>query len=130
VGAMKVSEFAKNLELAGKNDDVAFVTENNDEFFASVNKLLENIKPVLEKISADNEAEAGEEDLDKLKESLTKLKSALDEMDMSTIDAIVAELQSLKFAGTTKDMVEGVFHAILMFEYDEATSKIDELLRS
>jgi HPt (histidine-containing phosphotransfer) domain-containing protein len=130
VGAMKMSEFAKSLELAGKNEDVMFITENNDEFFESIRALLENIKPVLAKATEDNEAAAGEVDLGKLKDDLAKLRDALDQMDIGTVDSIVTQLQAQKFTGNVRDMVEGIFHCILMFEYDDATAKIDELLSS
>jgi len=128
VGAGKVSEYAKNLESAGKNEDVMYITENNDKFFAEIRALLENIKPVLNKADEDNAAETGEEDIEKLKDNLTKLKTALDEMDIGAVDTIVSELQAVKWSGDTKDMVEGIFHSILMFEYDEATAQINEIL--
>jgi len=130
VGALKMSEFAKSLEGAGKNEDVMYITENNDEFFQTVRLLLRSISAVIDKANEENPTDAPEGDTEQLKASLTTLKTALDDMDIGIIDNIVTELQAVKWTGSVRDGVEGIFHAILMFEYGDAIDRIDKILNT
>lgn len=129
VGALKVSEFAKSLELAGKNEDVAYIAENNEEFLQSLRILLKNINLVLRKTNEEKTSDTASDDIVKLKDDLMKLKSALDEMDIGTVDIIVNDLQSSKWSSNIRDSIENISHSILMFEYTEAIEMIDEMLR-
>ncbi|MDR1688432.1 MAG: response regulator [Clostridiales bacterium] len=131
VGALEVSELAKNLETAGKNEDVLFIKENNGEFFQRLNGIVKSLAVVLNKTEEKTEgAEEQTDDTARLTEDLTTLKNALDEMDMSTIDAMVADLENLKWSAATKSAISEISHAIIMFEYDTATELIDKLLAS
>jgi CheY-like chemotaxis protein len=129
VGALEVSELAKNLETAGKNEDVVFIKENNGEFFQHIKNILKSLAVVLNKTGEASQEEQTD-DTAKLTEDLTILKNALDEMDMSTIDAMVADLEALKWSSATKSAISEISHSIIMFEYDTATELIDKLLAS
>ena len=49
IGAMKVSEMAKQLELALKNDNnVSYVQEHHEEFMAAYDRVVSEVKTYIE----------------------------------------------------------------------------------
>ena len=70
VGAMELSEGAKNLEMAGKSDDIAYIKEHNDE----VIKLLRSYKEPLSAIFAKkDEAASNKEEKEPEKPAAPKI---------------------------------------------------------
>ncbi|GHU50180.1 hypothetical protein AGMMS49975_00670 [Clostridia bacterium] len=127
IGATRVSEFAKALEESGNKEDYRFIAENNDEFIQQLRFLLKNISPLLRQSNEDKTSDnTSTDDVEALKENFGNLKNALAEMDISKVDDIMKVLQDMTWSADVRDVLDKISHFVLMFEFDDAVSLIDE----
>ena len=129
VGAISLSEAARNLEAAAKAGDSAFVKSHNGRFLSYLETLLSNIGEALKSLNA----EAPDKDIydDALKSELSKLKAAIDDMDIAAINEAVKGLKP--FAGGAEAgaaAVDEILQNILIGEYDEAAEQTDALINT
>ncbi|MCL1941142.1 MAG: Hpt domain-containing protein, partial [Synergistaceae bacterium] len=129
IGAKDLSESAKSLEYAGKNEDMAFIEGNNDKFLKEFEILLNNIKNAIlhdslaEKYRTDENLSSAI-----IKEKLINLKEALENMDVMTADGIMNDLSAKSPDGKIKDALEQIAHDILLCDYDNAVNSINVLI--
>ncbi|MCL2743913.1 MAG: ATP-binding protein [Planctomycetaceae bacterium] len=127
VGAENLSETAKSLETAGKQENMIFIQAYSEIFLTDLETLLDNIKTVLTKTEV--EEQRGSYNKDSLKTELTALKTALNDFDSVTIRRISDELrgaiQSVEFA----PVIENILLNILIGDYDKAEVLLDSLLQ-
>jgi signal transduction histidine kinase/CheY-like chemotaxis protein len=128
VGANELSETAKALEMAGKQDDFAYIRLNNAEFLVALEALLGNIALTLAANS--NEEQKGPVNFELLRNELNKLKEALEAFDSTAIDNAANALQEFSGGDGYGKNVEGILQNTLIGEYDEAVSMIDALLEA
>jgi len=127
IGAKDVSEYAKALEIAGKsNDSLSFIFENNDDFLGAFETLLNNIGAV---INSDGVSAVDPAQLDFLKETLAKLKSAFESIDAVQMNALVKDLQGKRWDKTTTALIEHLSKCILLFDYEEGVTLIDDFFK-
>jgi hypothetical protein len=128
VGAISLSEAARNLEAAAKAGDSAFVKSHNGRFLSYLETLLSNIGEALKSLNA----EAPDRDIDAgaLKSELSKLKTAIDDMDIAAINEAVKGLKQFAGGAEAGAAVDEILQNTLIGEYDEAVVLIDKLLGS
>jgi len=124
IGATKISNFAKALEIAGKNEDIEYIKNNNGIFLTELKALLDNIGAVLE---AKRKPEAITNTA-LLKDGVKKLKDALNNLDMAEIDKCVSGLQAEQWDDKTNSALEDIMNQILISEYDIALDLADRLI--
>ena len=127
VGAEEVSHFAFELEKAGLNNDLEFITEYNPFFLESLEKLLNNIQNAL--ISYDSSkmsVDEGSTDSGRLLAELGRLKNYLNSMDIDSVNRSIDVLAKLAQTEDEKSVVRNISHHILIFEYDDAVKLIDD----
>ncbi len=113
IGAKVLSELAANLEIAGKNNDIAYIQKNSQTFITKLSDTLINIEPyITEENPIMNEG---------MKELLGKLKIALEQINMSEIDTCLEQMLNVAEISTIKEH-------ILAFDYDKAIQEIDKML--
>lgn len=122
IGANQLSDYARALELAGKNENVSFIYDNIDEFLRNLDTVLENIKYV---VNTNQPSEGGDLSFESLREQLTMLKQALIDMDGIESDRLVNELLGPNASENTRKLIEKISEHILMCNYDEAIDLID-----
>ena len=127
IGAAKISDFAKTLELAGINEDVEFIEKNTGDFIRDLTILLKNINVAISNAHVDDKKE-NNSDLEFLYRNLDELKVALENMDVREIDNIINLLKVEEWDNRIKDTLGSIEESILLFEYDEAIELIDKLL--
>jgi len=120
IGAYDLSEQAKELEVAGRQEDSQFIKLHNLRFLTSLEALLTHIDTA---IAGLKNAELPL-DFETLKCELCKLKEAFDVFDFGTINEIAENLQ--KFAQVPE--VESILQNIVVGKYEEAIMTIDALL--
>jgi len=127
IGALDISEKAKELEAAGKRGDTDFINANADAFLADLGTLTEDINLVI----AANKKTAARipSDLNVLKNILTALKTALASVDIEEIDKNAHELQSFSHTEGAESAVEAILRMVLIGNFDEAEVRIDSLLK-
>jgi CheY-like chemotaxis protein len=126
IGAFDLSNFAKELEDAGKRADSAFVELNNAKFLGNLKTLLDDIGQVL---ASNMEGKQGPVDLGLLKSELGKLEGALKVLDFDAMNKASDDLQKFAQADEVGASVEKILQSVLIGEYDEATLTIDNLLK-
>jgi CheY-like chemotaxis protein len=126
IGANDLSETARKLEMAGKQNDFAFIKLNNAQFMANLKVILNNIGSILEKSKDEPKSSVN---FVILKNELNNLKKAVDVLDPIAIDKAVGNLQEFENVDDVGTGVESILHNILIGEYDEAALTIDNLLR-
>ena len=129
IGAAKLSEDAKILEDAGRNQNMDFITKHNDSFAASLKKLLADIAELTsastEKLTHDKSIDMGE-----LKDQIAELKTALETFNMIAIDQVSLKLQDFKHLPGTGETVSDILQSVFAGEYEQAMAQIKGLLTS
>jgi len=125
VGAVEMGEDAFWLEKTAATGDFEIIKEKNTALLESTRALLGNIKTILDQY----DAEKRKERIDISDLNLDDLKKALSEMDIKAVNTILLDYTSLPLYGKTKEIISEVEQLILMFEYDKAIEKIDELYK-
>lgn len=115
VGAAELSEQARELEMAGKREDYAYIRTKNDGFLAALQESLDDISG---KLPA-NKTEPT--DFGILKAELFKLKDAINAFDLADIDKALNALQTFPQA-------ENILQSALIGDHDKAISMINDLL--
>jgi len=127
LGAADLSEQAKVLEIAGRQEDTSFIRLQNPKFLTSLEILLNNIDTALSSVKK-QEAEAPLE-VEALKSELCKLKEAFDVFDFGAINEIVGNLQKFAQAPEIAESLENVLQNTVIGEYEKAVAAIDTLLK-
>jgi len=124
LGALDLSERAKFLEAAGRQEDASFIRLQNPQFLISLEALLNNIGEALDSVK-EKEPPL---DFGALKSDLCKLKEAFDAFDFGAINEATGNLQ--KFAHDPKigERVESILQDAVIGEYEKAVAVIDTLL--
>jgi len=126
VGAMKLSSFAKALELAAKNENLEYVRHNHETFTEEFKALLGHIRYV---VSPENKpGSAATPDTEFIKGHLVKLRDALVEFDIEAADNTLTVLLGEQLDATTGEMLERVSNKILICEYDQALVIVENML--
>jgi HPt (histidine-containing phosphotransfer) domain-containing protein len=125
IGSSELSETARELEMAGKQSDSAFIRSNNVQFLMDFNSILSDIGKIL---ANEDEKQEIPMDFEVLKCELNRLKEALYALDSIAIDETVDILQKLTKTGEIGAKVENILQSILIGEYDEAVAMIDSMV--
>jgi len=125
LGAYDLSERAKALETAGKQEDSKFINSNNSQFLVSLKILLNHIGTVLNNLKK----EEAFIDFEVLENSLGNLKKAFEIFDFGAIDEISDQLQKFTRAAEIGEAVESILQNTVTGKYEEAGEMIDDLLR-
>ena len=126
VGATGVAEFAKQLEHACESKSIHFIMENNERFISDLIRLQENIRPALSGGLSERPG-VMESDPDYLYASLARVKKALRNMAIGEAKRILTELKTMTWEREIRDTIIEISRCVLLFEYDKATSIIDEI---
>jgi HPt (histidine-containing phosphotransfer) domain-containing protein len=123
IGADAAAALAERLERAGERADAAAIDGRTAHFLSELTSLARSIRAALEIFRADAAGGAKQEPL-----RLEELKKSLLDMDIQTVNAILAECASLPLDAKLHAFVLKTEEHILMFEYDAAIEEIDALL--
>jgi signal transduction histidine kinase/CheY-like chemotaxis protein/HPt (histidine-containing phosphotransfer) domain-containing protein len=123
IGATELSNAARDLEEAGRQENLTFIVANTPKLLADLELVLKNIHTVI----ASTEKDLA--DIDTLKTSLAKLKTAIIAIDPRLINKIVKEIQQFKLSGNVETIDGDIVQNTLICEYDEAVSMIDDILQ-
>jgi signal transduction histidine kinase/CheY-like chemotaxis protein/HPt (histidine-containing phosphotransfer) domain-containing protein len=129
IGAEAVSEEAKALEAAWKENNEVYINEHNAKFLMSLEALLHNIGKLLDGIEAMRKKTGGGHiDTEKLKSELAKLKTAMENFDSETIDSATNTLIEYEQAEHFGESIKNILQNVLIGEYEDALNQIDRLL--
>ena len=129
IGAMQLSNAARDLEMAGKQEDVSFVKAHNPGFLAEMETLLNDIHRSLSMRRGSGEKTGGLMDPKALKTRLARLKLALETLDAGAMTSTVDYLLDQNLTDSIRTAVQNISRHILTAEYDEALEVIETLLK-
>jgi len=94
VCAFKLGKMADDLENAADAGVIGFITDHNQEFIDSANKLIDDIDVLVATIEAENPKQKKDKPDDDL---LGKLAVACDNYSMDDVDAIMTEIEKYEY---------------------------------
>jgi signal transduction histidine kinase/HPt (histidine-containing phosphotransfer) domain-containing protein/ActR/RegA family two-component response regulator len=123
IGAMETGELAAWLEKAAEEENADNIRNKTIELLENVRVLVSNIRAAI----INRETDKGQTKGDVSALHLDTLKTALAEMNIEEVNKILLEYASLALDSETKGKIAEVEQFILMFEYEKAVEKINEL---
>ena len=122
IGAMRVGDDAADLEESAAGADVESVKYKTSELGGTLRILLQDIETVVQKASETNETAS---DLASLQ--LELLTAALADMNIEAVNKLLLEYANLPLDNKTRGTIAEVEELILLFEYDKAIQKVNQL---
>ena len=122
IGAQELSELAKNMEYAGKENDEEYIEANIQKLLTMSDEILENIGKYLKSIK---EPDEGIEVSVLDKEWIDEVKQACEEMDSSRISLLMELIADKKFEGEDKQLVEEIEKHVSQYDYDDVIALLE-----
>ncbi|MBE5933425.1 MAG: Hpt domain-containing protein [Lachnospiraceae bacterium] len=130
IGAMKLSDMARLLEKAGKEDDIEYIECNNSSFIKCYMETMQGIEDVL---GIDNDSvEICEEEMllcHNWKEMMARLPDLLEELELDVAETIVSEMLSFKLPEEIHKEVVEIKKCLHRFDVEGAKEKVGLLMR-
>ncbi|MDR0356510.1 MAG: response regulator [Deltaproteobacteria bacterium] len=145
IGAQSLSDLAKELEQAGKANDLSFVKDETPRFVAALSDMVASVEKLLaDRLSAtgkdrlsstekkgDEEDEGDAELLDpEVADKLEALKQAFSDVDVGAVSSFIEQLREVAKNKKTAEALEEIHNCFLEVEYEEAVEVIQALLDS
>jgi PAS domain S-box-containing protein len=125
IGAMNLSEKARDMEFASAKMDVDFCVSNLPNLLDGLNNLNLNLKDAFSVINQSNESFDISPELSLIFENMI---NAFEEIDLLVIDKEIENLNALNLCGALKEEVAHIKNMAVMMDYDGAKKKIHMLL--
>ncbi len=123
IGAMTLSEKAKELEYAAKDENVEYVSANHQEFLDEWNTYKEKLSIFIEqkdKVQIDNKEE--------IITKLVALKEAIEIMDVDACDEMIAFLNAYQYSEAIQQKMDELAAAIINLDSMHVIELADELI--
>ena len=124
VCADAVADMAETLENAAKSGDYEFIAAHNASFLEATSKLVSEIDALLARLHTDN-AKPRKKTPDKA--VLNRIQEALQILDMDTVDAAIAELESYEYE-SGGELVPWLWENTQQFNIELITERLSDLL--
>jgi len=118
IGETEVSGFARILEMAGKERDLAIISTETPDFMNKLRAIIKKITPQEE----DDDGKAAEEDRGFLQEKLIIFRAACTVYDKKAAKEILVELKKKNWSRTTKEMLNTLAEHLLHSDFEEAAN--------
>ena len=132
IGADEISEKAKQLEMAGKSKDTAYVKRQLPVFLDEMKGLLQEIEVLLKELKEEEKQveDQGQEVVAINKEMLLELQDAFLQYDIKKIEEILGEIKNQHYDEETTQMVNSIQENYDNFEYEEPVQIISNYLKT
>jgi signal transduction histidine kinase/CheY-like chemotaxis protein/HPt (histidine-containing phosphotransfer) domain-containing protein len=127
VGAVRLSEDAKELEMAGKRMNADFIAARTPLLLTDLEALRGDIAEVVAAAREARMSDMPPVDENAVKTALAELKTALKELNAGAIHDATDKVRGFN-AAAPGSAVEKIMQNILVGDYDEAAAQIDKLL--
>lgn len=135
IGAMKLSNMAKALEEAGKNEDYDYITHNHQFFMDYYHNIMTGLADVL-KLKKDNSEDGENEQCCELKditaetwkESLNNAYYYLEELELDAAAEVIDELLCYRLKQSDKELLNSIKNHLGSFGVERAKEILHILL--
>lgn len=124
VGAIKLSERAKNLEDAGNRNDGDMIHALTGELLLQCRYYQEILRPYFPE--EDKTADHGEITNQELTEAFEKIRDALEELDMDTAGEMVMKLTEYRYNGWQKELLAKMENAVEDMDVEQCEEIIEK----
>lgn len=122
VGAMELSELAKELETAGKEDNRVFIAEHIERFLQTCESILGVVQEFAEKEEADLDQE-----LSVLESQWVQdMREACEEMDSIKAVELLEKIKGKRYQEKETELVTQLGEYVDQYDYDEAVSLLQQ----
>jgi len=128
LGAGGVSSIAAELEKAGKDGDILFISDYLPGFAQKLEELIKNIQTALALSEKTSEASDRTADISAYIPAFRELAEALKAKKIPEINSILSTIDPQD--SKIKDILEQISDQVLMAEFDNALKIIDEAMRT
>jgi signal transduction histidine kinase/DNA-binding response OmpR family regulator len=118
IGETEVSGFARILEMAGKEQDLAIISTETPDFMNKLQAIIKKITPQEE----DDNGKISQEDQDFLQEQLLLFRAACTIYDKKSAKEVLVELKKKNWPKATKEMLNTLAEHLLHSDFEEATN--------
>jgi CheY-like chemotaxis protein len=117
IGEEEVSEFAKKLEAAGRERNIAVISTETPAF-------LNDLRGIIKKITPKEEENSGKDDDDMalLQEKMLIFRAACTVYDKKAAKEVIIELKKKKWSQKTRLLLNTLTERLLHSEFEEASS--------
>lgn len=122
IGAVEVSEMFKEMEFAGKDNDMETIEAKLPACLAALEELQKNLKNYLE--NGDSGEESDTPDIMIIK----KMKNALDDMDTDLFDEMLEQILSADYNESVMSVISEIQTAYDDFDFSRVDDLLDELM--
>ncbi len=126
IGALKIFEQARLLELAAIENDMVFLRQNVREFLDDFEVVLDNIGNYVNELNDEDEAKIVG-DISMLQEKLRDLTDAVYYVDIEIIDKVLEELFKFDWGSEIFSLLSSVKEYISAYEYDETLPLVEKI---
>lgn len=128
IGAAGLSEMAKNLEQAGKEENYKQIADDTPALIARFSEIAENIKPLVETEEETDGADKPPIGADTLKAELEKALEAIDELDSHGAVEILDRLLEYSYSTAVTSELEKSRRFTDNFAYEKAEETMRHIL--
>ncbi len=128
IGAVSLSEMAKKLEEAGREEDYKQIQQDTPILIARFSEIAENIKPFVESEKSDDENKPLI-DGETLRSKLNKVLEAIDDLDSHSAAKILDELMTYGYDDPEiEGEIEKSYKYVDNFAYEKAEASVRRVL--
>jgi signal transduction histidine kinase/CheY-like chemotaxis protein/ABC-type amino acid transport substrate-binding protein len=117
IGETKLSGFARELEQAGRERKIDFISEETSAFLGELRAVVDKLKPDAEEYGAGN---VSDEDMAYLRKKLLTVKEACAVYDKKAAKAALAELKQKPWSLSYGELLDTIAEYLLHSDFDEA----------
>ena len=133
VGADALSEMAKSLEFAAKEENTSYIKENHEGLMNKYKETVQDISDVLDLAAPDAQEEKKPADgielsRDEFLMHLSELKKGLDTFETNSTEALLAEMNKFVYQGEpVSKLLDDIRQDVDDFEWESASKKAEAL---
>ena len=122
IGIMELSELAKELEMAVKDQDKEFLHQNTETFLDKWCSYKEKLSVYIK----DTEKEEIK-DVSEILNKLEQLKEVMEFMDIDSADEIMKEIKNYEYSESINAKIESLGAAVVNLDVETVSSLVDEI---
>jgi CheY-like chemotaxis protein len=117
IGETKLSDFAKELEQAGRDKNTNFISEKTKTFLSELRTVVDKLKPIAGEYG---KGKVSDEDKEHLRKTLLLIKGACEAYDVNAAMALLKELKKKAWPSPYGELLDTITKHLLHSDFDEA----------
>lgn len=126
MGAMELSDLAAQMEKAGNNNDIDFITAHHEELIEKYRAYSPILAEYLEEDAEEAAVTKEEYDAEKAQSFMDNMMEAIDNLDMDTMDEIVKQLSTMSLPEEQDPLFEQLQDAVEGMDVEACETIINE----